>query len=70
MEMERTQIFMNKPVYLGLSILEISKIVKHEFWDNYVKSKYGEKSKLCYMDTEFHSLHENRRHLVRRNKRC
>ena len=50
--MERIQIFMNKPVYLGLSILEISKIVKYEFWHNYVKPKYGEKSKLCYMDTE------------------
>ena len=31
-EMIKTQIFMNKPVYLGLSILELSKIVMHEFW--------------------------------------
>ena len=43
---------MNKPVDLGLSILEISKIVMHEFWYDYVKPKYGEKTKLCYMDTE------------------
>ena len=50
--MQRTQIFMTKPVYLGLSILEITKLVKHEFWHNYVKPKYGEKSKLFYMDTE------------------
>ena len=42
---------MNKPVYLGLSILELSTILIYEFWYNYVKQKYGEKSKLCYMDT-------------------
>ena len=42
----------NKPVYLGLSILELSKIVKCLFWYDYVKPKYGEKAKLCYMDKE------------------
>ena len=41
---------MNKPVYLGLSILEIGKIVMYEFWYDYVKPKYGEKAKLCYTD--------------------
>ena len=35
---------MNKPVYLGLSILELSKILMYEFWYDYVKSNYGEKS--------------------------
>ena len=49
--MKKTEIFMNKPVYLGLSILELSKIVMYEFWYDYVKPKYGEKAKLCYMDT-------------------
>ena len=43
---------MNKPVYLGLSILELSKILMYEFWYDYVKPKYGEKSKLAYMDTD------------------
>ena len=43
---------MNKPVHLGLSILELSKILMYEFWYNYVKPKYGEKGKLCYMDTD------------------
>ena len=43
---------MNKPLYISLSILEISKIVMHEFWYDYVKSKYGKKLKLCYMDTD------------------
>ena len=43
---------MNKPVYLGLSILEISKILKYEFWYDHVKPKYDEKVKLCYMYTD------------------
>ena len=48
--MEKTKILMNKPVCLGLSILELSKILMYEFWYDYVKPKY-EKEKLCYMDT-------------------
>ena len=43
---------MNKPVYLGLSILELCKISMYEFWYDYVKPKYVEKAKLCYMDTD------------------
>ena len=43
---------MNKPIYLGLSILEISKIIMYEFWYDYVKKKYGDMVKLCYMDTD------------------
>ena len=42
---------MNKPVYLDLSVLELSKIVMYEFSYDYVKTKYEEKAKLCYMDT-------------------
>ena len=41
---------MNKPVYLSLSIIQISKILMYKFWHYYVKPKYGEKAKLCYMD--------------------
>ena len=41
---------MNKPVCLGFSILELSKILMYEVWYDYVKPKYGEKAKLCYMD--------------------
>ena len=47
-----TEILMNKLVYLGLSILELSKILMYNCWYDYVKPKYGEKSKLCYMDTD------------------
>ena len=43
---------MNESVCLGLSILELSKILMYEFWYDYVKPKYGEKVKLCYMDTD------------------
>ena len=43
---------MNKPVYLGLSILVLSKIVIYEFLYDYIKPKYKEKWKLCYMDTD------------------
>ena len=50
--MKETVILMNKPVCLGLSILELSKILMCEFWFDYVKPRYGEKSNLCYMDTD------------------
>ena len=49
-EMRKTQILMNKPVYLGLSILDLSKTVMCQFWYDYGKLKYGENAKLCYMD--------------------
>ena len=42
---------MNKPIYLGLSILEISKTLMYEFWYDYMKPKYNNDVKLCYMDT-------------------
>ena len=51
-EMRKTRVKMNKPIYLGLSILEISKITMHEFWYDYVKSKYMDNARLCYMDTD------------------
>ena len=43
---------MNKPIYLGLSILDISKILMYEFWYDYMKPKYSNDVKLCYMDTD------------------
>ena len=43
---------MNKPVHFGLSILKLSKTLIYEFWYDYVKPKYGEKVKLCYMDRD------------------
>ena len=43
---------MNRPFHLGLSILEISKIVLRKFWTDYAKLKFGEEAKLYYMDTD------------------
>ena len=51
-QMKKTKVKMNKPIYLGLSILEISKILMYEFWYDYMKPKYGNKVKLRYMDTD------------------
>ena len=43
---------MNKPICLGLSVLELSKILMCEFEYDYVKPKQGEKAKFCFMDTD------------------
>ena len=43
---------MNKPVCLGLSILELSEVIMYEFRYDYVKLKYSEEAKLCCMDTD------------------
>ena len=51
-EMKKVKVKMNKPIYLGLCILEISKIIMYEFWYDYVKNKYGNKARLRYMDTD------------------
>ena len=51
-EMNKTRVKMNKPIYLGLSILDISKMSMYEFCYGYMKPKYGNDVKLCYMDTD------------------
>ena len=50
--MNKTKVKMNKLICLGLSILEISKILMYEFWYDYMKPKYGNNVKLCFMDTD------------------
>ena len=50
-EMKKTKVKMNKPIYLGLSILEVSKILMYEFWYDYMKPKYND-VRLCYMNTD------------------
>ena len=55
--MRKTQIIMNNQVYLGSSILDLSKTVMYEFWYDYVKPKYGENAKLCFMDTDSFIVH-------------
>ena len=51
-ELNKTRVKMNIPIYLGLSILDISKILMYRFWYDYMKPKYGYDVKLCYMDTD------------------
>ena len=50
-EMKKTKVKMNKPIYLGLSILGISKTLMYEFWYDYMKPKYNDNVKLRYMGT-------------------
>ena len=57
MEMRESQILLNKPVYLGLSILGLIKTLMYKFSYDYVKRKYGnakckENAKLCYVDID------------------
>ena len=57
MEMKKTEVKMNKPVYLGQAILDISKTLMYEFWYDYIKPKYGDKARLFYMDTDSFIMH-------------
>ena len=56
-EMKKTKVKMNKPVYLGMSILDISKTLVYKFWYDYIKPKYEDRGKLCYMDTDSLIIH-------------
>ena len=57
MEMKKTKVRMNKPIYLGQAILDISKTLMYKFWYDYIKPKYGDKARLCYMDTDSFVMH-------------
>ena len=56
-EMKKAKVKMNKPLYLGMSILDISKTLRYEFWYDCVKPKYNNKVKLCYMATDSFFIH-------------
>ena len=55
--MKKIKVKMNKPIYLGYSILEISKTLMYEFWYEYIKSKYGDDIRLCYTHTDSFIFH-------------
>ena len=57
MEMKKTEVKMNKPIYLGQAILDISKTLMYEFWYDCIKLNYGDKARLCYMDTDSFIIH-------------
>ena len=51
-EMKKTSVKMNKPIYLGLAILSLSEILMYDYWYNEMKPKYKDRIALCYMDTD------------------
>ena len=57
MEMKKTEVKMNKPIYLGQAILDLSKTLMFEFWYDYIVPKYGDKVKICYIDTDSFIIH-------------
>ena len=56
-EINKTKLLMNKPVYLGQAILDISKTLMYEFWYDYSKPKCKNEAQLCYMDTDSFIIH-------------
>ena len=56
-EIKKINVKINRPVYLGLSILDISKILMYEFWYDYIKPKYQNNVTLCYMETDIFIIH-------------
>ena len=62
------KIKMHEPIYLGTSVLDISKTVIYEYYYDYIKLKYQIRAKLCYMDKD-HILHE-KFYISQENRRC
>ena len=56
-EIKKASVKMIKPLYLGMSILDISKTLIYEFWYDYIKPNYGDRAKLCYTDINSFVIH-------------
>ena len=57
MEMKKIEVKINKPIYLGQAVLDLSKTVMFEFWYDYLKPMYGDKIRLSYCDTDSFIMH-------------
>ena len=57
-KVKKTEVLMKKTIAVGQAILDVSKTLKYEFWDDYLKPKYQDNYKLCYMDTD--KIHRDR----------
>ena len=57
MEMKKTKEKINKLIYLGQAVLDLSKALMFEFWYDYLKPMYGDKIRLCYTDTDSFIMH-------------
>ena len=55
--MKKTEVKINKPIYLGQAVLDLSKTLMFEFWYDYLKPMYGDKIRLCYIDTNSFIMH-------------
>ena len=56
-EIKKTKVKMSNPIYLDMSILDISKTLVYKFWYDYIKPKYQGKAKICYMDPDSFIIH-------------
>ena len=51
-KLKKIEVIMHKSIYLGLSILDLSRTLMYEFWYDYIKPNYDENTKICYMGTD------------------
>ena len=59
----KTQVFRKNICMFGLSIIELIKTLMFEFWYDYMKPKYDDEAKVCYIDTNFYCPRKSKRHL-------
>ena len=54
----KSTILLNKPIFVGFAILELSKLLMYNFHYGYIKKKYGSDAELCFTDTDYHVRHQ------------